>query len=107
MPYEKIGKNEPVCIADKVPFEIPDSWEWTRLGHVITLLSGTDFKPSEYNNKQWGIPYITGASSLSDSGVIVNRWTETPRVIANKGDVLLVCKGSGYGKTVICDIVVV
>ena len=104
MPYEKVGKNEPVCIADKVPFEIPDSWEWTRLGHVITLLSGTDFKPSEYNNKQWGIPYITGASSLSDSGVIVNRWTETPRVIANKGDVLLVCKGSGYGKTVICDI---
>ena len=104
MPYEKVGKNEPVCIADKVPFEIPDSWGWTRLGHVITLLSGTDFKPSEYNNKQWGIPYITGASNLSDSGVIVNRWTETPRVIANKGDVLLVCKGSGYGKTVICDI---
>ena len=104
LPYEKIGKNEPVCIADEVPFEIPDSWEWTRLGHVITLLSGTDFKPSEYNDKQCGIPYITGASSLSDSGVIVNRWTETPRVIANKGDVLLVCKGSGYGKTVICDI---
>ena len=104
LPYEKVGKNEPVCIADEVPFEIPDLWEWTRLGHVITLLSGTDFKPSEYNDKQCGIPYITGASSLSDFGVIVNRWTETPRVIANKGDVLLVCKGSGYGKTVICDI---
>lgn len=104
MPYEKVGKNEPVCIADEVPFDIPDSWEWTRLGQVITLLSGTDFKPSEYNDRQCGIPYITGASSLSDSGVIENRWTETPRVIANRGDVLLVCKGSGYGKTVICDI---
>ena len=34
MPYEKVGKNEPVCIADDVPFEIPDSWEWTRLGFV-------------------------------------------------------------------------
>ena len=104
MPYEKVGKNEPVCIADEVPFDIPDSWEWTRLGQVIILLSGTDFKPSEYNDRQCGIPYITGASSLSDSGVIENRWTETPRVIANRGDVLLVCKGSGYGKTVICDI---
>ncbi|HAP8930965.1 TPA: hypothetical protein IV330_000266 [Enterococcus faecium] len=104
LPYEKVGKNEPVCIADEVPFDIPDSWEWTRLGQVITLLSGTDFKPSEYNDRQCGIPYITGASSLSDSGVIENRWTETPRVIANRGDVLLVCKGSGYGKTVICDI---
>ena len=104
LPYEKVGKNEPVCLADEVPFDIPDSWEWTRLGQVIILLSGTDFKPSEYNDRQCGIPYITGASSLSDSGVIENRWTETPRVIANRGDVLLVCKGSGYGKTVICDI---
>ncbi len=32
MPYEKVGKNEPVCIADEVPFEIPDSWEWVRWG---------------------------------------------------------------------------
>ncbi len=38
------------------------------------------------------------------NGVLLNRWTETPRVIANRGDVLLVCKGSGYGKTAICDI---
>ena len=34
LPYKKVGKNEPVCIADDVPFEIPDSWEWTRLGFV-------------------------------------------------------------------------
>ena len=31
LPYEKVGKNEPVCIADEVPFDIPDSWEWVRL----------------------------------------------------------------------------
>ena len=31
LPYEKVGKNEPVCIADEVPFEIPESWEWVRL----------------------------------------------------------------------------
>ena len=31
LPYEKVGKNEPICIADEVPFEIPDSWEWARL----------------------------------------------------------------------------
>ena len=30
LPYEKVGKNEPVCIADEVPFDIPDSWEWVR-----------------------------------------------------------------------------
>ena len=36
MPYEKIGKNEPVCIADEVPFDIPESWEWVRLGTIST-----------------------------------------------------------------------
>ena len=35
MPYEKIGKNEPVCIADDVPFEIPESWEWVRLKNLV------------------------------------------------------------------------
>ena len=34
MPYEKIGKNAPICIADEVPFEIPESWEWVRLKDI-------------------------------------------------------------------------
>ena len=34
-PYEKIGNNEPVSIADEVPFEIPDTWEWARLGQIV------------------------------------------------------------------------
>ena len=101
--YEKLDGIER-CIDDEIPFEIPNSWVWTRFGQVISLLSGTDFKLEEYNDQQQGTPYITGASSLSEDGVLLNRWTETPRNIATKGDVLLVCKGSGYGKTVICDI---
>ena len=40
MPYEQVGKNEPVCIADEVPFEIPDSWELTRLSFVCQLQDG-------------------------------------------------------------------
>lgn len=101
--YEKLYGVER-CIDDEIPFDIPDSWEWCRFCQVISLLSGTDFKPENYNDNHQGIPYITGASSFSEKGVLLNRWTETPRVIASRGDVLLVCKGSGYGKTVICDI---
>ena len=26
---------EPTCIEDEIPFEIPDSWEWARLGSII------------------------------------------------------------------------
>lgn len=35
MPYEKVGTQEPVCIADEVPFEIPETWEWARLGKIV------------------------------------------------------------------------
>ena len=34
LPYEKVGNSDPVCIADEVPFEIPDSWEWVRLKDI-------------------------------------------------------------------------
>ena len=40
LPYEKIGNNEPVCIADEVPFDIPESWEWVRLGVICEVLGG-------------------------------------------------------------------
>ena len=45
LPYEKIGKNDPVCIADKVPFEIPESWEWVRLGTVCEIARGGSPRP--------------------------------------------------------------
>ena len=102
----KIKKEKPLpeITEDEVPFEIPEGWKWVKFGNAISLLSGTDFKPEEYNDQHRGTTYITGASCLSETGVIENRWTEAPRCIARKGDVLLVCKGSGYGKTVICDV---
>ena len=101
--YEKLDGVER-CIDDEIPFDIPDSWEWVRLGSLFVLLSGTDFKPEQYNDRGDGLPYITGASNLGNHGVIINRWTEFPQVIAERGDVLLVCKGSGYGRTMICNI---
>ena len=102
----KIKKEKPLpeIAEDEVPFDIPESWKWCRFGSIILLLSGTDFKPEEYNAQGKGTVYITGASCLSERGVIQCRWTESPRIIASRGDVLLVCKGSGYGKTVLCDV---
>ena len=44
-PYEKVGKNEPVCIADEVPFDIPESWEWVRLESICTKLVDGDHNP--------------------------------------------------------------
>ena len=93
-PYEKVGDAEPVSIADEVPFDIPDSWEWIRLGSLIQLQSGQDLTPDKYNSNGDGIPYITGASNIENGSVIINRWTKDGRAFAYYGDILLTCKGT-------------
>ena len=47
LPYEKVGKNEPVCIADKIPFDIPDSWEWVRIKNLGAIIRGSGIKRNE------------------------------------------------------------
>ena len=34
--YEKVGKNGPVLVED-LPFDIPDTWSWTRLKDVVEI----------------------------------------------------------------------
>lgn len=29
-------KSEPTCIEDEIPFDIPDGWEWARLGSLVS-----------------------------------------------------------------------
>ena len=28
-------ESEPICIDDEIPFEIPEGWEWARLGNML------------------------------------------------------------------------
>ena len=49
LPYafcEQIGK-EIRDISDEIPFEIPDSWEWCRLGICLDVRDGTHDTPME------------------------------------------------------------
>lgn len=102
----KVKKSKPLppISEEEKPFDIPENWKWVKLGNVITLVSGTDFKPEDYNDSGIGMPYMTGASNIENDKLIINRWTPCPRNIAYEGDLLLVCKGSGFGKLVICNV---
>ena len=102
--YEKFADGTVKCIDDEIPFDVPKGWEWARLRHISELLSGQDFPPDKYNDRDEGIPYLTGASNLEGDSIILNRWTKSPSVIARQGDLLLVCKGSGVGKMCIMNI---
>ena len=39
-------ESEPVCIEDELPFEIPEGWEWARLGSVFSMQAGKNIKAS-------------------------------------------------------------
>ena len=73
---------------------MPESWAFIRLKTAWELISGRDLSPSDYNDKNDGIPYITGASNFKNGHVILVRWTPVPQVITRKGDLLLTCKGT-------------
>ena len=91
----RVTKKElPEITEEEIPFDIPESWCWCRLGEICNLTSGQDLMPEHYNSQNKGIPYITGASNFSNGNIIINRWTEYARAIAEKNDLLLTCKGT-------------
>ncbi len=70
-PYEKIGNNEPVSIADDVPFDIPDSWEWIRFKNLVSYSMGKTPPRKEY--EYWGdasIPWVSIADLVADGTVL-------------------------------------
>ena len=93
---KKIKKEKPLAeiSEDEIPFDIPESWKWARLSSVIELQSGQDMTPDKYNADHVGIPYITGASNITNGDVLINRWTESGKAFAYKGDILFTCKGT-------------
>lgn len=73
---------------------MPENWEFIRLKENWELISGRDLSPAEYNADGVGVPYITGASNFTDGKVELARWTSTPQVLTETGDLLLTCKGT-------------
>ena len=47
-------------ITDDLPFEIPDSWVWTGLGKLITIISGVSYDKKDVSNK--GIRILRGGN---------------------------------------------
>lgn len=52
--YEKVG-SETKNIADEIPFDIPDSWKWTRLKSFINVVSARRVHKSDW--KSDGVPF--------------------------------------------------
>ena len=105
-PYEKIG-DEVRSLADEIPFDIPDSWEWVRLGTLLGIISdGTHKTPNYVEN---GVPFLSvqNISKGYFDFTKVKYITEDEhrklceRVAPQAGDILF-CRIGTLGKAIKC-----
>ena len=101
--YEKLDAAER-CIDDELPFEIPDSWEWVRLGTVFQHNTGKALNASNRDGEK--LTYITTSNLYWDRFVLDNLKTmpftdsEVDKCTVQQGD-LLVCEGGDIGRAAI------
>ena len=106
-PYEKIG-DEVRSLADEVPFDIPDSWEWVRLGSIGETNIGLTYKPSDVTSD--GIPVLRSNNiqngQMDYSELLYVSCAVPERAYAHKGDILICARNGSralVGKSAIVD----
>ena len=106
-PYEKIG-DEVRSLADEVPFDIPDSWEWVRLGNIGETNIGLTYKPSDVTSD--GVPVLRSNNiqngQIDFSELLYVSCAVPERAYAHKGDILICARNGSralVGKSAIVD----
>ena len=94
---------------DEIPFEIPDSWEWHRIGFLSNLYTGNsiskDVKERKYTNVK-GRWYIATKdvgfdNSIDyDNGVYIPEKEEPQFKIASAGSILMCIEGGSAGRKI-------
>ena len=101
--YENLGNNL-VDITDDIPFDIPNSWAWTRIGYLFAHNNGKQLNKG--NSAGTLMEYITTSNLYWDGFRLDNlkkmpfEESEIERCQAIKGD-LLVCEGGDVGRSCI------
>jgi len=101
IPYEIIDGKER-CIADEVPFELPESWCWCRLGTITTVLGGKRIPAGRKLSLEKTDHIYIRVSDMKDSGVSMDNLQYVPddiypsisRYIINKEDIYITVAGT-------------
>ena len=101
--YEQVGK-EVKEISEEIRFDLPNKWQWCRLGTIFMHNNGKQLNKGNTQGKL--MKYITTSNLYWDGFVLDNLKTmpfeinEIERCMAVKGD-LLVCEGGDIGRSCI------
>ncbi|ATV40141.1 restriction endonuclease subunit S [Prevotella intermedia] len=106
--YEQVGKNC-IDITDKIPFEIPNNWVWTKLSDVADIYTGNSISETEKNAKYTNVVgrnYIGTKDVGFDNKVFYNNGVAIPKEyeqnfrIALKDSILMCIEGGSAGRKV-------
>lgn len=102
--YEKFQDGTVKCIDDEIPFDIPEGWEWCRIGSLFNTITGST--PSTKNKEYYGDDYPFYKPTDLDNGYDV--YDSSDHVSAAgyeagrplpENSVLITCIGATIGKT--------
>ena len=86
--YEKTSKTI-TCIEEDIPFEIPETWEWVRLGNVVSTSIGKT--PERGHQAYWsnGIYNWVAIADMIDGGIINSTKEKVSQIAADNcfGDI--------------------
>ena len=102
--YEKFDNGEIKCVDEEIPFDLPESWRWCRLGTLFAHNTGKALNSA--NSEGTLMTYIT-TSNLYWDRFELDSLKEMPftdseieKCTVTKGD-LLVCEGGDIGRSAI------
>lgn len=102
--YEKVG-SQVTCIDDDIPFEIPSSWSWIRLGNYTDVIGGYAFQSQDLKSEN-GCRVIR-ISDISEDGLVNNRIVryngklDLSQYRIYNSDILMAMTGGTVGKSLL------
>ena len=98
---ERIGKQEPVCIDENLPFVVPEGWTWARLKNISQSYIGLTYSPENVSNN--GV-IVLRSSNIQKSNIdlsdLVRVNMEIPdKLLVENGDILI-CARNGSSRLV-------
>ena len=102
--WEKNGKDV-VCIDAEIPFEVPSSWIWCRMGDCVSIIGGYAFKSYDLKSSL-GIRVIR-ISDISEKGLVnknivkYNGNEDLTQYLIKRNDILIAMTGGTVGKSLL------
>ena len=68
--FYEISNTTERCIDDKLPFEIPENWQWCRLKSIVNVVSARRVHQSDWRSE--GVPFYRAREigKLADTGSV-------------------------------------